>query len=211
MWSSIQSSDLECVSKSSVDQILAFLDKHTPHTIALINKNVLHGYGWHPRKEVTEKRMQLIRQLLEFLKKRGYDFEHRDEAGRTPLLGNMVARGGAGLATAKVLLELGANAHATDLEGRNAIQLAMCSNIVWKPKMVPFELSSREFTCVLLGKLELLINAGVNLEHKDKYGSTPSRNALDYDCWDTWCKVLKQCGKPNGSVSCGGESQLVDE
>lgn len=211
MLSSIQRLDSDHLSQSSVEQILAFLDEHVPHAIAPTYADLLHGHHWYPRKEVTEKRMEMIRLTLKFLKMRDYDFEYQDRWQRTPLLGSMLARGGASLATAKVLLELGADAHAIDREGRNAIQLAMSSNVVWKPEMVPFHLDPREFSEVLQGKLELLINVGVNLEHRDIYGSTPSMDAMDWECWDAWCKALKRCGKSIDEVSSQGKTKLVEK
>ncbi|KAF2474987.1 uncharacterized protein BDR25DRAFT_255524, partial [Lindgomyces ingoldianus] len=106
---------------------------------------------------------------------------------KTPLLDHVMGIGGRSLATVRLLLEFGVNLDAADLDGRNAIHAAMYSNIRLGERMLPE---------VLEEMLSLLIEAGVDLHHRDKWGDTPSYSArYDHKCWAAWCRALERNGR----------------
>ena len=119
---------------------------------------------------------------MEFLRREDYDFEHLDKIGNTPLLHHLKNDGGHCLATVRLLLGFGVDIHATDYRGRNAIQCAMLS-------------TDDEFPELLEEKLSLLIEAGADIHHRDKWGDTPSHDArYHYKCWSEWRQALKHNG-----------------
>ena len=91
---------------------------------------------------------------------------------------------------AKTYLELGANPHATNGKEHNTIQCAMFSAL----SLFESDRRTEDFR-IVQDKLELLIRAGVNLEHRDSWGRTLSQTARQYGCWEIWCDALKNCGK----------------
>ena len=120
---------------------------------------------------------------MNFLKREGHDFEQKDEDGKTPLLSQLSVDGGQSLEMARLLLEFGANVHATTPAGQNALQCAM-SRSNWE-----------EYREILEQKLCLLIEAGADVNHCDEFGDTPSDDAREhYQCWDEWCRALESNG-----------------
>jgi len=154
--------------------------------------------------DFPDKFVQLIKTWMGFLKRNGYDFELQDTSGRTPLLHTLTRPGGQNLAIVRLLLEFGANSHAVDSTGCNAIQLAMSSNI--RPKFP-------EFPEILEEKLSSLIEAGVDLHHRDERGDTPSYYARHfYMCWAVWCRALERNKrKIDDVVREDGELWLLEE
>lgn len=140
---------------------------------------------------------------MEFLTRNGYDFELQNTWGKTPLLDHLIRVGGQSLATVRLLLGFGVNSHAIDYDGRNAIQLAMFSNTR----------DFHEIPEILEEKLSLLIKAGVDLHHRDKWGGTPSHDAsCHYECWEVWCRALDRNGrKIDEVVREEGELWLLEE
>lgn len=147
---------------------------------SLLHANVCDLY--HFPDEYSEP----IKIWMDFLKRNDYNFELRDENGRTPLLHNLGGTGEKSLAIVRLLLEFGANPHAVDSFGRNAIQIAISSI-----KYHPVYEGDRE---VIERKLGLLIKFGVNLRHSDEKGHTASCYARSYLCWPEWCWTLIQNG-----------------
>jgi ankyrin repeat protein len=121
---------------------------------------------------------------MKFLKRNGYDFELQGTLDRTPLLDHSAQPGAQNLAIVRLLLEFGANSYAVGSHGCNAIHLAMRSNI------------HPEFPEILEEKLSALIEAGVDLHYRNRWGSTPSYYARRlYKCWAVWCRALKRNGR----------------
>lgn len=134
----------------------------------------------------------MIRTMLTFVKQRGFDLNALNIAGRTPLLEHMQARGATSLVIAETLLEMGADPHAVDRHGDNAIQLALFSNTAWREECAPeFLRTSSEFPAVLLAKLNLLIRAGVERYHKNSQGEDALSYAISCDCLETWNTALE--------------------
>jgi len=130
--------------------------------------------------------------MLTFLKRKGYDLDMTDANGRSPLLTHISGRGAAGLIIARALLDLGANPHSVDRYGNNAMQLAMMSNVAWNRRDVgPMVQGMREFPEILLGKLELLVKAGVSLDHENHRGDTVFSIAEEYHCLDVFRKAME--------------------
>lgn len=122
---------------------------------------------------------------MKFLKGESFDFEQRNSRGRTPLLDQSYWPGASCLATLPLLLEYGADVHATDNEGNSALHLAMLSNFT----------TIGEHSGHLKQKLALLVEAGVDLHHRNMKGLTPSYLArFRCDCWDEWCAALRRNG-----------------
>ena len=118
-----------------------------------------------------------------FLRAEGYDFEQQDGYGRTPLLDHLSRNGEKNLAIVRLLLQSDVNVHATDHHGYNAIQCAMS----------PYSFGGSAER--LETKLSLLIEAGVDIHHRDDYGNTPSDDVqYAYGCWNEWCLVLERHG-----------------
>lgn len=114
--------------------------------------------------------------------------ENLSFAQPTPLLVHSFRRGSRSLAMIQLLLEYGANAHATDMHGNNAIHLAILSNLC------PEFGESRESPDLLEQKLTFLIEAGADVHQANRKGWTPSRLALGCGCWDEWCAALARNG-----------------
>jgi Ankyrin repeat len=124
----------------------------------------------------------MARRYMKVLKEEGYDFEQKDIFGMTPLLDHLAAIDGENLAIVRLLLQFGANIHATDIAGRNALQITMGCNI-W-----------RSYRRDLEPRLCLLIKAGADIYHCDKYGSNPFDYARAIGCWSEWVKALESNG-----------------
>lgn len=164
----------------------------------------MHPSSWDTGEDFPDEYVQLIKTWMEFLSQNGYSFEVQDTLGRTPLLAYSSLPGGRCLAIVRLLLEFGANMHAVDSNGCNAIQLAMYSNTQWRQYEVPK---------VLEEKLSLFIEAGVDLNHRDQWGATPSHDArCHFQCWAVWCRALERNGrKVDEVVREDGELWLLEE
>lgn len=195
MWMKLQHTRLEPSDDDSFDGILAFLHEHADYSITPTRRYFL---DMHSRfyARANGMRTRMIQRLLEFAKRRGYDLDYVASDGATPLLSHLRSHYGTSLAIVRALLKLGANPHATDLDNRNGIQLAMWSNVASGVRDYSLKFSLAEFSDMLQAKFELLIRTGVNLEHRDGKGRTLSQTARDCNCWEIWCSALKQCGKP---------------
>ncbi|PVI00981.1 hypothetical protein DM02DRAFT_654882 [Periconia macrospinosa] len=128
-WGSLQSVELDAQSEKSLGEILQIIAETCMNGLSAPNTVLLHAFCWVPTRDVSGRRKRMIRTMLAFLKDRGYDFNLPNLHGRSPLLDHMLARGGASLVIAGMLLELGADPNAVDRRGDNAIQLAMFSNV----------------------------------------------------------------------------------
>ncbi|KAF7513702.1 hypothetical protein GJ744_007753 [Endocarpon pusillum] len=113
------------------------------------------------------------------LKEEKYDFQQENECGRTPILDQLATKGCLSLEMVRLLLEFNVNVHATDCDGQNALQCAMWS------------LRREEQRGIMEQKLYLLIRAGVDANHCDELGETPSDHARKRTCWKEWCGALE--------------------
>lgn len=196
-WASVQSTELDARSEASYEEILQIIGETSIDGLSAANGALLHTTCVVPIREVTERRNRMISMMLTFLNRRGYDLNMPDTHGRSPLLAHISARGGAGLVIARTLLDIGADPHSVDRYGNNAIQLAMSSNVAWNRENVgPMVRGLREFPEILLGKLELLVKAGVSVDHKNHHGDTVFSIAKQYNCLDVFGRALELNGKP---------------
>ena len=129
-----------------------------------------------------DHQLQATKAWMNFLKQEEFDFECLGEHGETRLR-FFFSR--SGLAIVRLLHEFGANIHAIDNDGRNALHYAMGSNC--GPK--------KEFPELLEEKVSLLIEAGVDPHHCDNHGITPSIYAMGFcGCWSVWRRALERNG-----------------
>ena len=134
-----------------------------------------------PETCFSDEMFQLARRFVGLLKSEGLDFEERDDNGRTWFLSLSCGyQGFKSLQMARLLLEHGANVHAADSEGNNAIQLVLSSTEVFSHNVEE--------------KLTFLVGAGVDVHHRNKNSQTPSMLALVFNFWDEWCQALKNNG-----------------
>jgi hypothetical protein len=186
LWECLLDLDSEVCGAGNLFEILAYLDNTNVIDEYLDSGNLLHALGRTSEPDCSAELIASLRRWMEFLKKRDYDFEQTDMQGRTPLLDHLHKDGRQNLEAARLLLEFGANVHATDFTGRNALQCAM-SNMGW----VGVEMHRKTLEL----KLCLLIKAGADVSHCDKAGDTPTDYAQEhYDCWDEWCRALESNG-----------------
>ena len=145
---------------------------------------------WYFQDEVLpDEQILAIRAWVKFLNSEGPDSEQRDEWHHTALLVQLHSNWRLGVEVPRLLLELGADTHATDAQGRNALQLAMLYT------------DNYEGSDFLVEKLSMLIDAGVDIHHRDSWGNTPSYDArFEYDCWLAWCTSVERNGKEIFSV-----------
>ncbi|KAF2785996.1 hypothetical protein K505DRAFT_205690, partial [Melanomma pulvis-pyrius CBS 109.77] len=184
----------------SFAKMQAYCDEICP---LIARSSLLHPLAWDTG-EVSDKNVHLTKMWMEFLKRNDYDFELQDGWGDTPLLDNLSLLGKNSLENTLLLLGFGANPHAVNSDGRNAIQAAMASNIFSNYPEKPE---------ILEEKLSLLIEAGVDIHHRDKRGETPSHDARKYyKCWTVWCRALDRNGrKIDEVVREDGELWLLEE
>lgn len=116
---------------------------------------------------------------ITLLKEEEYDSKQKNECRRTPLLNQLATKGCLSLEMVRLLLEFNVNVHATDCDGQNALQCAMRS------------LRREEQRDIMEQKLYLLIRAGVDANHCDEFGETPSDHARKRACWKEWCGALE--------------------
>jgi hypothetical protein len=178
-----------------------YLNRNTTICTPSTHKSLLHVLVYDLTMHFPDEFVQVIKTWIRFLKCNDYDFELQDELGRTPLLDHLTRPGGLSLAIVRLLLEFGANSHAVDSDGCNAIQLAMSSK------------HYSEFPEILEEKLSSLIEAGVDLHHRSKWGYTSSHYArFYYKCWAVWCRALERNGrKIDDVVREDGELWLLEE
>jgi hypothetical protein len=122
----------------------------------------------------------LLHKLFTFLNSQGYGWEEHDVFGQTALL--YLLKGGGDVSILRLLIDAGADVHATDIFGWNALQCA-------------FEGSrySRENLQVILA---LLIAQGVDVHHRDCMGRTPTDWVRVREDWYAfnWCLALERNG-----------------
>lgn len=137
-------------------------------------------------KTYSDRHKRLLSTWVEFLIQNGYELETQNKDGRTPLL-DQSFRTGAGSLTLilMLILEFGANPHASDSRGFNAISYAMLTSNLEEP----------EGPKALEFKLFFLLEAGIDPSHRDNLGRTLSVFArLKCKCWTEWCGALEQHG-----------------
>ena len=154
----------------------------------------IEGYHWFtqvPKWDSTsislDIRVPLLRRYMKMLQEESSSLEQLLD-GRTPLLHHSGQGGSGSLAMVQVLLEHGADVHATDPYGNNAIHMALRSNDNNK-----FQ-ERRKSSVLLEQKLTFLIEAGADIHHRNHRRLTPSWYAHEYECWDEWCAALARNG-----------------
>ncbi|MCJ1252048.1 hypothetical protein MMC30_009286 [Trapelia coarctata] len=126
----------------------------------------------------------LFHQWMSLLIEEGYDLETTDHNGDTALLGHAATIGGYNVYAVWWLLGHGANPNATNSSGHNALMRSMASIKEW----------SEPHRFLVGAKLELLLEAGCNPNHRDMEGFTPSHYAIENSCWYEWCSALECAG-----------------
>ena len=182
-WLGVSSLDRD-TDPAGFDETLAYLDKHMTLSNLPQVSLILHARVSGGNTHCSDDFLRLVRKWMSFLRAEGYDFEQQDRYGRTPLLDQLSENGNQVLAIVRLLLEFDVNIQATDYGGCNAIQCAMYSYF-----------DASESAERLETKLGLLIEAGVDIHHRDECGETPSYDARHhYGCWSEWCRVLERHG-----------------
>jgi hypothetical protein len=182
LWEVILDEGAEQDDIDSYFRIIAYLDETNVIERSLDSPSLLHAISWNSDANCSDQQIALSRRWMNFLKKEEYDFEQKDRRGRTPLLDHLSVDGGHSLEIGRLLLEFGANVHATASRGGNALQDAICSSR-WE-----------EHSEILEQKLSLPIKAGVDVNHYDEDGCSPSDYARIFERWDEWCRALESNG-----------------
>lgn len=183
LWDCLRLREGKRLDVDSLFKVLAHLEKTDAISEFDDSGSLLHATIWSSAVDSSEETTTSLRRWMNFLKNEEYDFEGA-EHGRTPLLDHLGSCGFASLEMTGLLLEFGVNVHATTPLGRNALQCAIYSSK---------EEEDRE---ILEQKLCILIKAGVDVDHCDEYGYSPSDYAQEgwFDCWDEWCRALESNG-----------------
>ena len=131
---------------------------------------------------------QIAEKFFKVLKENNFDFESQENNGRTSFLALAFQPGEWASRISRLLCKYGANVHATDKSGWNALHYAMLSQ----------ELSVRKGNerrdPYLEERIAFMIGVGVDLHQRSDVGETPSVLAQDNDCWDEWCAALERNG-----------------
>jgi ankyrin repeat protein len=182
VWDSILMEGNQLPSLDNPIRILAYLDDINVITNSLHSDRLLHRAVWTVKSIGPELVTIMARRYMKLLKEEEYDFEHKAGSERTPLLENLLFPSEGRQTIARLLLEFGADIHAVDDGGSNALQIAMDGCLFLRNSKVTEEM------------LNLLIKAGADVNHCNKSGHTPSDTARKYRCWKKWCRALELSG-----------------
>lgn len=150
--------------------------------------------AWEENPKWSKNAPQIVGKFFQVLKENDFDLEKRNDAGLTIFLTCAGWPGERGTEISRLLCKYGANVHATDKSGWNALHYAMLSQ----------ELSVRKGNerrdPYLEERIAFMIGVGVDLHQRSDVGETPSVLAQDNDCWDEWCAALERNGLDIGEV-----------
>lgn len=125
----------------------------------------------------SDSMISIAKHIFRALKETEYDFEQSCD-GLTTLAMQLTERGRFSVEVAGIMLDCGANAHAI-CQGLDMFRFPM------------FRCEKESDREVLEQKFCLLIRAGVDVNFEDEVGMTTSECALEFGCWDEWCRALE--------------------
>ena len=173
------------VSEESLGRILSFISNASLQLdIPSFTHYLLSTLQWSDNlfNLFLETEMGILAEWMVFLKDEGYTFEQKLGFGRTPLLDYAYKDTAISLEKCRLLLEYGANIHATDHWRDSALHLALIGS------------GNGTDSKILVEKLDMLIKAGVDVRCCNNYGETPSYYARTFQCWNEWCMALEANG-----------------
>ena len=119
---------------------------------------------------------------MTFLREEGYYFEQRNPYCKTPLLNQAYRSNPTTFKTCRLLLEHGANVHATNDNGNSVLHLALRGS------------EDEKQLGILTRKLSMFIKAGADVNCLNKWRISPSFVARKHGGWDEWCMALEANG-----------------
>jgi len=179
VWESMVSKGTKLRSQDNLIRILAYLDDTNMITSSLHCHTMLHKPLFQLVDTGPVRPLVMARRYINLLKEEGYDLDQKDSWGRTPLLDHLwVSPCEPRLEVAYLLLEFGADIHAVDCHGKNALQISIGGYLLARDRKLGEQ------------TLGLLIKAGADVNHCDNDGHTPSDTARQAHYWKKWCRVL---------------------
>jgi hypothetical protein len=178
----------------------AYIDDIMPTCSFNAQVDLTHSWVWLRGPSVSNKELETMKSWLARLEANDPNLELQDALGDTALLAFVQSKGAKSLEVVHLLLKLGADVHAINRWGFNAMQYAMRSPFGELPEIVE-------------EKFSLLIEAGADLHYRNSLGATPSHGArCHYGRWKEWCRALDRNGKKiEDVVRKDGELWLLDE